>query len=224
MSGEPWEVQTTDGVVSVDHDAVHVRTSVRQRLAGQRARWRAGDRWGLLWSLWVVFTTVLLVGYLGYMAYRVFDVGVAGIGVIGALSLVTSLWGSWTHYLRTETVPLSALDRVAIDEFSRTLFITYDADATHTLPTWLYEFNAGTKSLTLPSEEALCDARETFRLQGIDVESSDDSETETVHRFRVEDGVYFCRSCDRQVSPADGTCPSCGYALRVEAGTNATPE
>lgn len=215
MPADSWEIQTGAGVVRVDHDAIRIRSTVRQRLAGQRARWRAGDRRGLLRLLWVLFGTVLLFGYLGYTAYRVLDVGVAGVGVVGALSLVTTLWAVWYGYLRTETIPLSALEGVSIDESEHVLYITYDADATHTLPAWLCDFNAGRKSLTLPSAEAVRDARETFHLRGISVESSDDSATETVRRFRVDDGIYFCASCDGQVSPTDSTCPSCGYELRV---------
>jgi len=216
MSAESWEIQATAAVVRVDHDTIQIRSTVRQRLAGQRARWRAGDRRGLLRLLWVLFGSVLFVGYLSYTAYRVLDVGVAGPGVVGALSLVSTLWALWYGYLRTETIPLSALERVSIDESRRELSITYDADATHAFPAWLYDLNAGTKSLTLPSEEAVCDARETCQLRGISVESSDDSATETVHRFDVENGVYYCESCGGQVSPADSTCPSCGYGLRVE--------
>jgi hypothetical protein len=45
----------------------------------------------------------------------------------------------------------------------------------------------------------------------------DPEDHETTYRFVTEDGVYFCESCDTQVSPADATCPACGYALRVRA-------
>jgi hypothetical protein len=44
---------------------------------------------------------------------------------------------------------------------------------------------------------------------------------ETTYRFVTEDGVYFCESCDTQVSPADATCPAGGYALGVWATAEA---
>lgn len=223
MTRESWQFRTTKGVVKVDHDAVHIQSTLRQFLAAQRLRLHAGGRREVLRSVWVLVGAVFIIGYLGYETSRALDVGVAGLGLFSVVSVVVTVLGVWESYLRTKTIPLSALERVTIDESNRELTIRYDDETVHTLPSWLYDWNPGTKTLTLPGDEAVRDAHETLRLRGISVEKAEKS-ANTVRRFIVRNGVYFCESCDGQVSPTDSTCPSCGYALRVEAGSDATAE
>jgi len=213
MTGESREFQTTDGVVRIDHDTVQVRSTVRQFLAGKRR--------GAVRSLGVVFGLALLAS-LGYNVYRLLDVSLAGVSLVTVFSLLGTLYGLWYGHLRQETIPLSALERVSVDESNRELTLRYDAGEAHSrVFVWLHDWTPGRKTLTIPTDEELREVRETFRLRGIAVEDATEQSVKTIRRFVVRDGVYFCESCDGQVSPTDSECPSCGYGLRVDADATA---
>lgn len=218
MSSTPWEFRTTEGVVMVDSETIRVRSTPREFIAGQRARWRAGEGSARLKSavrvVWMLGVVVVGLGYFFFTLYHVLDVGLTGVGIVAALSVVGGVGQLWSHYLRETTIPLSAVEHISLDETNRKLTIRYETSRVRKI---LLAPNAGRQRFTLPTDDHLREARETFQMRGISVEDVVER-GDTAYRFVVEDGVYFCESCRRQVSPADSTCPSCEYALRVECG------
>jgi hypothetical protein len=77
--------------------------------------------------------------------------------------------------------------------------------------------------LSIPTEDDIREATEIFRLRGIDVEEPGTEALETTYRVIVKSGVCFCERCRSQVSPSDGTCPACGYAIRVRSSGDQAP-
>lgn len=216
MSDTSWQFRTAKGVVTVENECIRIRRTLRQFLAGQRLHWRAGDRSErtkiAFRVVWLVAGLAVGLGYVVYHAHQLLDIGVAGAGIMTALSLVVGAYGLWSSHLRQTTIPLTSVERVSLDETNRKLTITHETSRFRKL---LLDWTAGTQRFTFPTDDELREAREIFRLRGIHVDEVDEGR-DTVYRFVTEDGVYFCASCERQVSPADSTCPSCGYALRVE--------
>ena len=70
-------------------------------------------------------------------------------------------------------------------------------------------------NLSLANADACREAREIFRLRGIDLDDPEESEEEPEHRTITKGGVCFCANCRSQISPSDDVCRVCGSALRV---------
>lgn len=208
--------QTTAGVLTVDCDAIRLCSTPGQFIAAQRAHWRAGDPSERMKSaariVWLLFALVFGLGYFVYEAHRVLNLGFSALGIVATVFLMTGIYALWANHLRERTVPLSSVERISFDEANRAITIRYE---TSRLDTILLG-HTGRQRMQFPTDADLREVRETLRLEGITVEDETE-QSDTVYRFVVEDGVYFCESCARQVSPADSTCPSCDYALRVDA-------
>jgi len=224
MSGRSWQFRTTEGTVTVGSDAVTVRSTPRAFLAGQLARWRGGTGGERAKSLLAVAWVVGGVGLIASNISSLLDVGIvvaAGVFGLSIASLVVSLW---SRLLRETTVPRSALESVSIHEADRTLTIVHESTGRlNVLSRYLWAQSTPLSdgrwkwTATLPTDEDVREARQSFRLRGISLDPPDSEiETETSYRVVTEDGVYFCEDCGSQVSPTDSDCPSCGYALRVE--------
>lgn len=214
MSEESWRFRTTNGVVTVRKDAIGIRSTPGYFLAGQRSRWRYGDRWerGKL----VFNASGLLFSILG-TAYHVSEVGVAGVGLssgphVFAVGLFAYMF--WSNHLGETTIPLSTVDTITLDEEAGILVITHES--AHDYFGSLRNDTAET-TLSLPTDDDVREATEIFRLRGVDVEEPSTEALETTYRVIVKSGVCFCERCRSQVSPSDATCPSCGYAIRVRS-------
>ena len=216
MSDESWRFRTTRGVVTVDGDAIRVRSTPRYFLSGQLSRWRHGGRWER------AKIAVALGGFLSSMLQLLFflvDAGGPGHPLEGAPYVVSAaIFGYviWSNHVGETTIPLSAVDAVTLDDEAGELTVHHDSGRG---PTSAFGTDDGETTLTLPTRADRRDARGIFRLRGVDLldpeELADDDET--VYRVHVRDGATFCERCESQVSPSDGTCPACGYAIRVTA-------
>ena len=220
MSEESWRFRTTNGIVAVRKDAIGIRSTPGYFLAGQRSRWRYGDRWerGKL----VVSAGGLLFSILG-MAYHFSQVGVAGVGLQSAshvVAVVLFAYMFWSNHVGETTIPLSTVDTITLDEEAGTLVVTHEPN--HDYFGSLRDETTETK-LSIPTEDDVREAAEIFRLRGIDVKEPRTEVLETTYRVLVKSGVCFCERCRSQVSPSDGTCPACGYAIRVRSSGDQAP-
>jgi hypothetical protein len=214
MSEASWRFRVTRGVVTVREDAIGIRSTPGYFLAGQRSRWRYGGRWeqGKL----VVSTGGLLSSILG-TAYHVSQVGVGGVGLRSAphvFAVGMFAYMFWSNHVGETTIPLSTVDTITLDEEEGTLVITHEPN--HGYFGSLRNETIET-TLSIPTEDDVREATEIFRLRGIDVEEPGTEVLETTYRVIVKRGVCFCERCRSQVSPSDGTCPACGYAIRVRS-------
>jgi hypothetical protein len=126
---------------------------------------------------------------------------------------------------------------VTLDPDERELTVRFDAGSllrppdgvgikTYSSDEPMRGFETGTteRTVTLPTDDDVRDARSAFRLAGINVEegsgASEDGhpngKTEREYRVTTRKGAVFCAECGSQVSPSDRTCPSCDYALWVD--------
>ena len=220
MSEDSWRFTVTRGVVTVQEDAIGIRSTPGYFLAGQRSRWRYGDRWerGKL----VVSAGGLLFSILG-TAYHFSQVGVAGVGLQSAshvFAVVLFAYVFWSNHVGETTIPLSTVDTITLDEEAGTLVVTHEPN--HDYFGSLRNETTETK-LSIPIEDDVREATEIFRLRGIDVEEPDTEALETTYRVIVKRGVCFCERCRSQVSPSDGTCPACGYTIRVRSRGDQAP-
>jgi hypothetical protein len=227
MSGESWRFRTARGVVSVRDDAISVRSTPGEFLAGQRRRWRAGD-----WrdrgraTLEVGGFLASIVG----LVYQLSQVTGPGLGATTAtlLAVVSHLvvlsitaYSIWSTHVGETTIPLSTVDVVTLDDDAMELVVVHEPEPGLGS---LFRNDRIETTLSVPSREDLREAREIFRLRGIELRDPGDQGTETTYRVTVRDGACFCASCRSQVSPSDGTCPACGYAIRVRTGGDDTRE
>ncbi|WP_152041294.1 zinc ribbon domain-containing protein [Salinigranum salinum] len=220
MSEDSWRFRTTNGVVTVREDAIGIRSTPGYFLAGQRSRWRSGDRWER--GKFVVSAGGLLSSILG-TAYHVSQVGVAGVGLRSAphvFAVGMFAYMFWSNHVGETTIPLSTVDTITMDEEEGTLVITHAPD--HDYFDSLRSETSET-TLSIPTEDDVREATEIFRLRGIDVEEPSTVEVRTTYRVIVKSGVCFCERCRSQVSPSDSTCPACGYAIRVRSSGDRTP-
>ena len=220
MSEGSWRFTVTRGVVTVREDAIGIRSTPGYFLAGQRSRWRYGDRWerGKL----VVSAGGLLFSILG-MAYHFSQVGIAGVGSQSAshvFAVVLFAYMFWSNHVGETTIPLSTVDTITLDEEAGTLVVTHEPN--HDYFGSLRDETTETK-LSIPTEDDVREAAEIFRLRGIDVKEPRTEVLETTYRVLVKSGVCFCERCRSQVSPSDGTCPACGYAIRVRSSGDQAP-
>lgn len=219
MSEDSWRFTVTRGVVTVRDDAIGIRSTPGYFFAGQWSRWRYGDRWerGKL----VVSAGGLLFSILG-TAYHFSQVGVAGVGLQSAshaFAVVLFAYMFWSNHVGETTIPLSTVDTITLDEEEGILVVTHEPN--HDYFGSLRNETTETK-LSIPTENDIREAKEIFRLRGIDVEEPGTEALETTYRVIVKRGVCFCERCRSQVSPSDGTCPACGYAIRVRSSGDHT--
>lgn len=213
MSEGAWSFQTTDSVVSVRPDAITTRSSPGRFLAGQSARWRHGTRRERLTVAFMVGAFLFsLVGFVYHLSL-VATAGPTWSGVFYATSVAFFGYSLWSTYGRPTTIPRDAIERIELDADARQLTVTHDAGDG---PLSVFREDSTETRLTLTTDDALQNARETLRLRGFDVEPASASETEIEHRLVTRDGGSFCERCGSQVSPNDKVCPSCDYALWVE--------
>jgi hypothetical protein len=220
MSEESWRFRVTRGIVAVREDAIGIRSTPGYFLTGQRNRWRYGDRWerGKL----VISASGLLFSILG-TAYHFSQVGVGGVGLQSAshvFAVVLFAYLFWSNHVGETTIPLSTIDTITLDEEEGTLVVTHEPN--HDYFGSLRNETTDTK-LSIPTEDDIREATEIFRLRGIDVEEPGTEALETTYRVIVKSGVCFCERCRSQVSPSDGTCPACGYAIRVRSSGDQAP-
>lgn len=222
MSDASWRFRTTDGVVTVRHDAIVIHSRPWQFLAGQRARWRHGDRSERL------RTVGRLAAYAG-MFYTSFKfIELAGQLAPGSTQLLVTAaaaavigYSLYREYACDTTIPRSEIASITLDEDDRELTIAHDEQ--HRLRRALSGDETET-SLTLPSMDDVREARQVLGLRSYDVERAEDAaETVTAHRYVARDGATFCPGCNRQVSPSDGTCGRCGTVLRYERPVGGEP-
>ena len=212
MSGASWRFRVTSGVVTVREDELAIRSTPGYLLAGQRVRWAHGNRWergrlllevtGLLWSVFGI-------------VHHLSQVGVTGVGLRSAphvFAFVLFAYLVRSNHLGERTIPLSSVERITLDEDDGTLVITHETGSGYLAS---FRDHATETTLSLPTRDDVREAEEVFRLRGVELEDPGANEAETRYRVLVRDGACFCERCRSQVSPSDGTCPACGYALRV---------
>jgi hypothetical protein len=221
MSEESWRFRVTRGVVTIRGDAIAIRSTPGYFLAGQRSRWRHGGRWdraklalnavGLLWSVLQV-------------AYHFSRVGVAGVGWMSvpyALAFAFFAWAFWSNHVGETTIPLSAVDTVTLNEADGELVVKHERDRGYLAP---FGGNTTETTFSLPTEEDVSEAKEVLRFRGVDVQEPREEGTETTRRVLVRAGACFCERCRSQVSPADASCPGCGYTLRLRTSVDRPPD
>jgi hypothetical protein len=223
MSNGSWSFRTTEGTVTVGGDAITIRSTPGEFLSGQLARLRNGTRWGWAKTLLSVLSVPFWAVLLAYNAYTLLDVSIVVAGAVPGLVIALMMWDLWARFFRERTIPRSSVESVRIDEADRTLRIVHESTGSLTpLPSFWPNSTrvSGGHALTLafPTDEAVREARDVFHLRNVPLDPPD-NETDTAHRYVVEESVYFCEDCGSQVSPADSDCPACGYALRVEEAT-----
>ena len=217
MSYGAWSFRTTRGVVTVGADAITRRSTPTLFLSGQFARFRNG---GTSERATVAFRAFGFIFSVAGAVYHLRGVTVAEPGwssiLYGALLAVLA-YAFWAACLRETTIPQSAIVDVTVTPDERQVTITHERAGG---PMSMFRDDETETELAFGTLDDLRDAREIFRLRGISLERPA-SRSETTYRFVTKGGVCFCERCRSQVSPSDGTCPACGYALRVEAAEEA---
>jgi hypothetical protein len=207
---------TATGTVAVHDGALGIRSTPGRLLAGQRRRWRHGDRWdraGLAFEVaGVAWAVVSLVGHATAVAAG--NAGVAaGLSTVGYLILGVFLAARLgRRHVGEARIPRSAVDAVRLDRDAGTLTIEHDAAGR--LRSVLRDDPVET-TLSLPSAEAVREAEAVLRARDVEFDVAEDSDIETTYRATIREGVWFCERCRSQVSPVDAACPACGYAIRV---------
>lgn len=229
--------RTSVGEVSVDGDAVRIDKAPGAHLRSQLSRWRHGERWeryraAVRFGLFSLAPLFLLFRIVQASTGTATAAGVAFLLTYAGLNLAT-LWG---RYARETEIPLSDVTGVVLDPGERELTVRFDAGSRLFPPEGngtkvylsddfqLFETGETERTLTLPTDDDVRDARSAFHLAGVSVDESAgtseggryDGETETEYRVTTRNGAVFCEECSSQVSPSDRACPSCDYTLRVE--------
>lgn len=216
MSGSSWQFRTTRGVVSIQDDAIVRKPTPRRILAGLGIRWRNGDLWDRASVVFHVGGFAVSLVLLVYHLHLVAETSPGWSSALYVSTVVAFAYSFWNQHLRETTIPRSAVERVTVDDDDREITITHETRDGLLSP---FREDRTETTLTLGTADDLRKAREICRLRGIEPEPDDDEGRETTYRIFTRDGASFCERCRRQVSPADGTCPACGYALRVETST-----
>lgn len=221
MRDRSWRIRTTDGVVIVRENEIGIRTTPREFLAGQLARWRAGGYRERARTLRYLLGLPLVIGLFCYAVVRgPISEGWDLAQFVQIVSWLLLVYSVWRNHLRERTVPLSDVEDIDLDAEERTLTVTHDS-ADHGS---LFKSDRREQTFQLPTEEDLREAREIVRLRKLPDDGAPETEAsgpiyqgeETVYRFDTRGGVCFCQRCGSQISPADANCPACGYALRVQ--------
>jgi len=215
MSERSWQFRTTRGLVTVREDAIAVRSTPGRFLAGQRRRWRAST-----WPErgWIAFQAAGLCWSLAGLSLHAFEALQAGETSAGLAStphlvaFALFAYALWSNHVGETTIPLSNVERVALDEDEGTLTIEHRTDGNLRS---IFRDEEAELRLSLSTADARREAREIFRLRGIDLDDPRESAGTPEYRVITESGVCFCARCRSQISPSDDTCRSCGYALRI---------
>lgn len=222
MTRDAWQFQTTNGVVTVESDAIRVQSSPGQILAGQRTRWRAeGSVERAKTVLWVVFLCFFPIGFIASIWNLVND-GLASSGFVWTLFFSMALIASLHTAFRDTIIPLESIQRISLEQANRKLVVEYTPGSplSRFMEMASLATKTGNREYVLASDEEVRNAREVFSLRGISLEDGPSPTGTEPTGFVVEDGLYFCESCRRQVSPTDRTCPACDYRLRSEPGSS----
>lgn len=222
MTQGAWQFQTTKGVVTVDPDAIRIESTPGQILAGQRTRWQEGgsvERGKTV--LWVAVLCFALVDF-WHSVWRLLTDGIASSGLFWALPIGMTLILGFNAGFRDTTIQRESIERISLERTNRRLIVKYVpvGPVWRLLQAMSLTFGPRTRTYELPTDEEVQDAREAFRLRGLPVEDGPTPTGTVPTGFVVEDGVYYCESCRRQVSPTDRTCPACEFRLRTEPGTS----
>ena len=237
MGGHGGSFRTAVGEVTVDGDAIRINEEPRAHVRRQLSRWRHGSRWDQIRAA-LRLGTFLLVPAL--LLFRLAEVGDSA--TVGMLAFVLPMSGlqiasMWRQYSRETDIPRSDVSGVTFDTDERELTIRFDAGS-HLRPpdgvgikTYrsddqmrLFETGETERTMTLPTDDDVRDARSSFHLAGVSVDETTeagesgryDGETETEYRVTTRKGAVFCDDCGSQVSPSDRICPSCDYPLHVD--------
>jgi hypothetical protein len=237
MGGHGGSFRTAVGEVTVDGDAVRINEELRAHVRRQVARWRHGERWA---GVKAAFRFGLVLAALPLLLFRLleaWDTATAGMLAFVVTMTGLQLGSAWRHYTRETEIPRSDVSTVTLDPDERELTVQFDAGTLlgppdgagiktypSDEPMRMFETGGTERTMTLPTDDDVRDARSAFHLVGIDIDESagasdgerDDGETETEYRVTTRKGAVFCDECRSQVSPSDETCPSCDYALRVD--------
>ena len=223
---------TTEGDVSVADSAIRISRSPRKFLRGQLARWRHGSAAQRVQAL------TRIIGFCSLPLLLVWSLSAASempleLALVFSLSLLLfSVVPFWSTHFRETTIPLSSIEEITLDTETRELVIVQDRSSgaapldnsgfggriLRTYLGWTTESGGSKTTLKLRSSDDIRTAKSVFRsrksLAGFELTTP--TQTETEYRVTSENGVVFCADCGKQVSPNDRTCPSCGYALRVQ--------
>ena len=223
---------TTKGDVSVGDSAIRINRSPRKFLRGQLAQWRHGSIAQRIQAL------IRIIGFGSLPLFLVWSLSTAwemplGLALFFSLSLLLfSVIPFWSTHFRETTIPLSSIEEITLDTETRELVIVQDQSSgaqpvdnsgfgdriLRTYLGWMTETGGSETRLKLRSSEDIRTVKSIFRsrksLAGFELRKP--TQTETEYRVTSKNGVVFCADCGRQVSPSDRTCPSCGYALRVQ--------
>lgn len=212
MTGSRRRIRTGRGALALRSDAVGIRTTPGRFLDALRHRWRRGGRRARA-RVAVEFGGFL--ASLGGLAVHLARLGGRGPGpaTVATLLLVGfATYTVWSEYLRTTVVPLSTVDVVTVDDEAGEVTVVHHPDRGRLAP---FADDRVETTLSIPAAGDVREVRAFFRRRGVDVRDAAEAERATTHRVVVEDGATFCEACRSQVSPGDGTCPACGYAVRV---------
>jgi hypothetical protein len=239
MGGHGGSFRTTVGKVTVDGDGVRISKEPRAHVRRQLTRWRHGERWDRVRAAFSFGLTLVLPPLLVFHLLETWETATAGVLAFVFVMTGLQLFLLWRHYTRETEIPCSDVSGVMLDPEERELTVRFDAgtalrppDGTGLKTYWSDEpmrtFETGTteRTVTLPTDDDVRDARSAFRLAGIDVDEGSgaseagrydgETETETAYRVTTRSGVVFCEDCGSQVSPSDKTCPVCDCALWVD--------
>jgi|GEM_PF-1468791 len=237
MGGHGGTFRAAVGEVSVDGDAVRINEEPRAHVRRQVARWRHGERWDRARAAFRLAAILIVPLLLVFRLEEAWNTATAGM-----LAFVLTMTGLqvasvWRHYTRETEIPLSDVSTVTLDSDERELTVRFDAGTVLRPPDGIgiktYRSDESMKmfatgeterTMTLPTDDDVRDARSAFHLAGVSVDESvgaseggrHDGETETEYRVTTRKGAVFCEECGSQVSPSDKVCPSCDYALRVD--------
>lgn len=213
MSGRAWQFRTTEGLVTVERDAITIRSTPGEVLAGQWTRFRNGGATRRLKTVGRLFL-LLTVPVTALQTLReLLDASVLWVATLYVLVLGGIAYGFWASYFRETTVELSEIESIALNEETRTLRIVEDSPGR--LQSLLGE-DQSERTLPLPTADDVREARDVLDGRGIDYDDGTRDDGSTTYRVRTRGGVCFCERCNTQVSPSDRVCPACDYALRVE--------
>jgi hypothetical protein len=232
MSDGRGAVRTTDGEASIGDRYVRIRRTplafLRARLSTLRdgsLRKRVGAAVGVALFLSAPVVVVQQIRTLsGTPAW------LALLLVVGILAF--QLVPFWLRYFRETTIPASSVADVTLRADERTLRVVYDDDSRLAVlgggsgqqwfgdsdPLGVFEAGETETTLTLRTDDEVRKARRLLRATGLAgaVGGLAPEQTETHYRVDTANGAAFCERCGSQVSPSDGICPACEYALRIE--------
>jgi len=216
MSDRTWRFRTTQGVVTVREDAIAISSTPGRFLAGQRRRWRHGERWERGWIAFQAIGFLWSLAGLARYGSQALQAGATGVGVASVphlLAFALFTYAFWSTHVGETTIPLSRVERLTLDEEARTLAVVYRPEGG---PLSAFRDDEWETKLSLSTADACREAREIFRLRGIDLDEPEE-EGEPQYRVVTRAGVVLCARCRSQVSPSEDTCHACGFAVQVRS-------